>query len=240
MKSVASIVNALNRAGFAALDRLILTVDKAYNYLLVRFVNGLIQSIIRTANTVRRVVIKSVLHLMRVVRRILYTNKWVVKWLLDVGRSYAKVFVVFPLLVWFGATLLFLACTQFYEYIHGGPLYLPFTIFLLGAAVLAIMPMAVKQLLQVSMADFGEKALNATAIFGLYSFLTVLVTSWLLGVAGTVLSQGPYRLGWVTITSTVILIAVIVIAQRRFASEPSPEQQPSVQDAVNPSNGYQI
>jgi hypothetical protein len=56
--------------------------------------------------------------------------------------------------------------------------------------------------------------INALSIFGTSTFLFFVLNSWLLGIVGT-FTGGPYRIGWVTLFSTLFLVSVFIIAQRR-------------------------
>ena len=75
-------------------------------------------------------------------------------------------------------------------------------------------------LFRLDLLSFFEKMLNALSIFGTSAFLFFVLSAWLFGIIG-MLTDGPYRIGWVTISSTLVLVAVFFLAQRRPANRES-------------------
>jgi hypothetical protein len=204
----------LERIAVASANGIIEGIENAYNNFIVRFFNNLARAAIRIANSVRRVVIKTVLHIIRSLRRFIVLNKWCAKWAWHTGLRYAKVFIIPLMLFLVSAILVYSMGEDFFDYVHGGSAITPVILSAKGLAVIIAFTIGTGLLFLLNLLAFFEKMLNALSIFGTSAFLFFVLTAWLLGIIG-MLTNGPYRIGWVTILSTLVLVAVFFLAQRR-------------------------
>lgn len=206
--------NTFDRFALVSINGIIQALEDSYNNFVVRFFNNLARSVVLLANAMRRAIIKAVRHLIRTFLRLGHLNLKSIWWAWRVWRRYTGVFIGPPLLCWLSAILLYEISYDFLSYVHGGPIILPLNMFGLGLMVFILSAVACGLLLHVKLFTFGEKVLNASAKFGPSAYLFFLLIALSLGIIG-MLTNGPYRIGWVTIVSTVLLAAVFLGSQRR-------------------------
>jgi hypothetical protein len=202
------------RLGVSFANGLIQGIENAYHSFAVRFVNTLAQTAVRIANSIRRAAISTALHTMRSLRRFMMLNRSCGQWAFRTFVRYIRVFVVPVTLCLTGATLPYAIGDDFAAYVHGGSLLLPIVLLAKGVLVVALFTVGTGLLLRVDLRRYFEKVLNALSTFGTSAFLFFVLSAWLLGAVG-MLTDGPYRIGWVTVASTLLLVTVFVLAQRR-------------------------
>jgi hypothetical protein len=218
--------DSIDRFRVVSVNTMIEAVEGGYNNFVVRFINNFARSLIRLANLARRTLIVIARHMARTIKRFWNINKWALRWTWRIVRSYTRVFVAPPLLFWFGAVELYILSINVLSYVHGGSFLLPLVITVNGLLVFLLMTLAASFLLaqrrtkkEGSVMDYNiftlvEKVLAAVPFFGTWGYILFLILAWGLGIYG-VLTEGPYRIGWVTITATIILAAVIFVTQRQ-------------------------
>lgn len=206
--------STVQRIVTASANRLIDGIENAYNNFYVRFINNLAQTAIRIANTIRKVIIKTALHIARSLTRFWVLNRWCFTWSWHVMTQHVQVFVVPAMLCFICALLTLNIGADFFSYVHGGIWYTPLVLLAKSIGLLMLFSIATGLLSHLNLFSFFEKVLNALSIFGTSAFLFFVLSAWLLGIAG-MLTEGPYRVGWVTILSTLTLLLVFGIAQRR-------------------------
>lgn len=198
-------------------NRIIAAIEGSYNLLFVGSVNNLARITIRIANTVRRGMIKIALHIGRSLGRFSRILQWGILWAIHVLRHYWRSFIL-PII-----TLFLLAWASFqisqlaYSYIHDGSWNLPFNMLFIAIVVFIALSLSISLLMKTNILSFGEKILDAFAVFGTSAFLFFVLSGWVLGIIGIVMN-GPYRIGWVTLTSTAFVIVIFLIAQRKADS----------------------
>jgi formylglycine-generating enzyme required for sulfatase activity len=215
----ARLMNALNPLAVALVNGIIRAVEDGCNNFVVRFVNDLADGTVRLLNATWRAVVKLARHTERSVRRLAHLNVVSGWWAWMAGKRYAEVFMVPPILWWLTAMLLYEMSHYFLRYIHEGPVTLPLVMAAQGLLIMILLTVCCSLLLHVSISAFRAKVLNALVKFGPNAYLFFVLTAWLLGLAG-VLTNGPYRIGWVTITSTLLLAVVVFATQWRGQESP--------------------
>lgn len=189
-------------------------VENNYNNVLVPLTNNLVLRIVQLVNYVHRTFVMVARHLFRTMGRFAVLIMWATGWVLEAGSQYSWVFVLPPVLWWLSATVLYNISANFSHYVHQGPAYLPLVMALEALAVIVLLSIIVDRLLRIGYFKFLGKVGFALSKHGFDAFLFFLATAWLLGFVGA-LTNGPYRIGWVTITSTVILIVGALVIRLR-------------------------
>lgn len=214
------LADTVTRIAVSSANGLIQGLENSYNNFVVRFVNTLAQTAVRIANSVRRAAISTARHIARSLRRFMVLNTWCGQWAFHTGVRYVRVFVL-PVMVCFaGATLIYAMGEDFSAYVHGGSVLIPVILLGRGVVVIILFTVGTGLLLRIDLGSYFEKMLNALSTFGTSAFLFFVLSAWLLGVVG-MLTHGPFRIGWVTILSTLLLVAVFVLAQRRTPNRES-------------------
>jgi len=209
-------IETTRRIAISSANRMLRGIADSCDYFIVRCVNNLALTAVKIANSLRRIAIKTALHLRRSLRRFFQISKWSAQWALHAELVYSAAFLIPPISILVGAGLLYGVSEDFFAYVHQGPALLPIYLGLKILGVAVLFTLALSLLLHNGFFAFVEKMLNALSIFGTSAFLFFLLTAWVLGIVGTVMS-GPYRIGWVTILSTLLLIGAFVKTRRQAA-----------------------
>jgi hypothetical protein len=210
---IARFGHVVKRAAVAAQNVAIEKLENACNHI-VRRLNNLWHTAVRIGNSVRRAVIKAKLHIIRSWRRFIVLNRWCAKWAWHIEIRYVKVFVIPLMLYLLGAICLYTMGELFFAYVHGGSALIPVHLLFWGVVVIIFFTIGTALLFHISLFSFFEKMLNALSVFGTSAFLFFVLSAWSLGIIG-MLTGGPYRIGWVTIMSTLVLVVVFFRARRR-------------------------
>ncbi|HUW09031.1 MAG TPA: hypothetical protein VM537_04840, partial [Anaerolineae bacterium] len=144
-------------------------------------------------------------------------------WAVHAGIRYVKVFVLPVMACFTGSTLIYAIGEDFSAYVHGGSPLIPLGLVAKGVAAIILFTVGSGLLLRINLGSYFNKMLNALSTFGVPAFLNFLLSAWLLGVVGMI-THGPYRIGWVTILSTLLVGAVFVLTQRRTPNKKSDVQ----------------
>jgi hypothetical protein len=207
-------VVTIERVMINSANKMIESLANSYNSFVVRFINNLAKTILEIMNTIRRALIKIALHLSRSFQRFFHIVKWSVQWALHTAIRYSEIFLIPILFIYFGSFLLYGVSEDFFEYVHSGLIFLPVIILIKIISVIIMFSIASSLLLHLRFFNFFEKVLNALSIFGTSAFLFFILISWGFGAVGS-LTDGPYRIGWVTISSTLLPIVVFLISRRQ-------------------------
>lgn len=216
------LIHSIKRFAIAASNRIIQGIENAYNYFIVSFLNNLVRVAIKITNTIRCMIIKTIRHIIRSLMRFILLNRWCIKWAWHVGVQYAKVFILPLVLFIVGTMLLYSISDDFFSYVHDGSAFLPIIIAVKSLALIILFTIGTGFLSHANLLVFFDKTLNALSIFGASAFLFFVLLAWLLGIIG-MLTSGPYRIGWVTILSTLAMISVFFISKRRPSTSPNSE-----------------
>lgn len=217
--------HSIKRFAIVASNRIIQGIENAYNYFIVSFLNNLARAAIKITNTIRCMIIKTIRHIIRSLKRFILLNKWCIKWAWHVGVQYAKVFML-PLVLFIVSTMLLYSISDdFFSYVHDDSAFIPIIIFIKSLALIILFTVGTGFLSHANLLVFFEKTLNALSIFGTSAFLFFVLSAWLLGIIG-MLTSGPYRIGWVTILSTLALVSVFFLSKRRQSTSPDSETVP--------------
>jgi hypothetical protein len=224
------ITETMKSLAISSANNVLKLLATSYNYFVVGFIENLARNAVKIANSLRRFAIKTALHLRRCMHRCIQISKWSAQWAFHVGLRYGELFLIPPISMFACALLLYGVSEDFFGYVHQGSTWLPvyLTLKVLGAT--ALFALALSLLLHLRFFTFFEKILNALSVFGTSAFLFFLLIAWGLGVVG-MMTNGPYRIGWVTISSTLLLVSVFAVARRR-ATEPMDDSHDSEQASL--------
>lgn len=200
--------NTLDRLAVTSSNVVIEAIENT-SVFVVRLVNQLTRNIVELANTFRRVILKTLHHLEVSGRRFGHLLAWSMIWSWETFKRYAEVFVLPPMLAWFSAITLYGLSDSLFQYIHGGLVILVLAMLSQSLLLLVLLTCACGLLFHVSFLTIVNKVLSALAVFGTTAYLNLLGIAWLLGILG-LLTNGPYRIGWVTVISTVPLVYVFL------------------------------
>lgn len=208
------IVATLDRIATFATNRFTELFEQFYNKFVVRFANRLAGSAVLIANLTRRAAMKTYLHTLRTLRRFKVELVWAVLWAIHVAKSYWKNFF-FPIsAILTCSILLFSIADDFFWYVHGRHVLLPLSIAWKVFVVFILLTISGSFVSHCRFFDFFEQVLATVSVFGPSAYLFFVLTAWIFGLFGH-LTGGPYRIGWVTIICTVVLIAIFVRSQWR-------------------------
>lgn len=206
------IVYTLGYIAAVATNRFIELLEHSYNEYVVCFANRLAQSVVRIANSTRRTAKKTYLHTLRTLRRFKVVAVWAVLWAIYVAKSYWKNFF-FPIsAILTCSILLFSIADDFFRYVHQHHVFLPLSIAWKALVVFILLTVSGSFVSHSRFLDFFERVLAAVSVFGPSVYLFFLLTDWILVLFGH-LTGGPYRIGWITIICTVVLIIIFVRTQ---------------------------
>ena len=203
--------NTLDRVFVISINKMVQAFEKAYNRLIVQFSNLLFRNTLQFANTIRRAGIKLVRHSVRTLHRFVVVNVWCVLWAWYTETRFFITYALPLLLSLIIATIMYSMASNFFHYVHQGPVLLALVFFLELICVVLLLTIVCSLLMHV---NIFSKMLNALTVFGTDTFLFFLLTAWSLGILG-MLTNGPYRVGPVTILSTIAVIVMFVLTRRR-------------------------
>ncbi len=203
--------NILDRAFVISTNKMVQAFEKAYNWLIVHFSNLLFRNTLQFANTVRRTGIKLVRHLVRTLHRFIVINVWCVLWAWYTETRFFITYALPLLLSLIIATIMYSMASNFFHYVHQGPVLLALVFFLQLIGVVLLLTIVCSLLMHVNILS---KMLDALTVFGPNAFLFFLLTAWSIGIFGMI-TDGPYKVGPVTIFSTIAVIVMFVLNRQR-------------------------
>ncbi len=215
LTSLELFANTIQRAAIAFANGVTSAVESAYNRQIRGFVNGLAKTIVVVANACYRGLVKLARHTARTLRRSGTVAARCASWAWALGSRFASAFAFPVALAWLLCAELWLIASEFQAYIaHETPWFTPMVSGLrviLVTAACAAMTMVV---LRIPLSKFGRKFVTTASAIGGNAFLFFVVIAWTLGIVGW-LSDGPFRVGWVTLVSTGVIACVLIALRTR-------------------------
>ena len=185
--------------------------EKTYNRVIVITINVVFINIVKTSNAIRKALIKLVRHIIRTVLRFILILTWCASWARYVGNKFLLTYAIPIFLLMASMLSIFSIATDFYNYVHQSEFIIAIWILLKSILLILLFTLITSLLIH---ANIFAKMVNALNVFGTSAFLFFLLAAWSFGIIG-MLTNGPYRIGPVTIISTAILIILFIFVRIR-------------------------
>lgn len=205
----------IQRAAIAFANGVTAAVESAYNRQVRGFVNGLAKATVAVANTCYRALVKLSRHTARTVRRSGAVAARCASWSWALGSRFVTAFALPAALAWLICAELWWIAAEFQAYVAGEAPWFSPIVSLLRAILVAAAGAALSMIvLRIPPATFGRKFVTTASAIGGNAFLFFVVIAWTLGIVGWA-TDGPYRVGWVTLTSTGVIACVLIALRTR-------------------------
>ncbi len=207
--------NTMQRAAIAFANGVTTAVESAYNRQVRGVVNGLAKAAVAVVNTCYRALVKLARHTARTLRRSGTVAARCVSWSWKLGSRFTTAFALPVALAWLVCAELWWLAAEFQGYIAGeAPWFSPIGSLLRAILVAAAGASMTMTILRIPPSAFGRKFVTTASAIGGNAFLFFVVIAWTLGIVGWA-TDGPYRVGWVTLTSTGVIACVLIIMRTR-------------------------
>ena len=203
--------NILDRAIIISTNNMVKAFEKTYNRVIVITINVVFINIVKTSNAIRKALIKLVRHIIRTVLRFILILTWCASWARYVGNKFLLTYAIPIFLLMASMLSIFSIATDFYNYVHQSEFIIAIWILLKSILLILLFTLITSLLIH---ANIFAKMVNALNVFGTSAFLFFLLAAWSFGIIG-MLTNGPYRIGPVTIISTAILIILFIFVRIR-------------------------
>ncbi len=202
-------VATLERVGISFANAVIASVERFHNRQLRGLVNGTIRIATALANATYRGTVKTARHVHRTLARFAVLASDCAQWGWVCASRYARSFLAPAVLFWIAAVFAWTIAQEVLGYVtHVVSAVTPLLTAFNAIFVIALLTCAAGFLVQAKAADFAAKVMSVVSAFSANAFLFFVALAWTLGVLGTI-TDGPYRIGWVTLTSTAIVVAIV-------------------------------
>jgi hypothetical protein len=207
--------NTMQRAAIAFANGVTTAVESAYNRQVRGVINGLARAMVALANTCYRAVVKLARHTARTLRRSGVVAARCASWSWALGSRFTTAFALPIALAWLVCAELWWLAAEFQGYVAGeAPWFSPIVSLLRAILVAAAGAAMTMTLLRIPPVTFGRKFATTASAIGGNAFLFFVVIAWTLGIVGWA-TDGPYRVGWVTLTSTGVIACVLIALRTR-------------------------
>lgn len=191
-------------------------VETAYN----RFrglINGFVHTLIICGNAVYRWAVKTGRHIARVLERCLAVTLKCLDWCWILLRRFYKAFVLPVFLSWVACAELWWIAHEIRAYVlHETSWMTPLLTLMRIIITVVLLSMGAMFMLEVRFVPFGSKLSAAAGVVGGRAFLFFVFIAWTLGLFGWA-TDGPFRIGWLTLTSTGMVITALIALRARRA-----------------------
>lgn len=212
----------LERASIFFANGLIGAVEQTYNQQVRFIINGFWRVCVAIANAVYRTVVKLLLHVERTSRRWGLLAARSFGWSCVIAWRYTFRFILPITAGVVAAWQLWNTAGLLDAYIaREAAWYTPLGVLLRWAVVTSVLAVSTMLSVHVGVASALRKFAAAAIPLGSNGFFFFVLIAWTLGVIGT-FTDGPYRIGWVTITSTIIIAGVLIQAYGRGGAARAP------------------
>lgn len=210
-----ALANTVERVAIAFANGITTAIESTYNRQIRGLVNGLAKLIVAVINGFVRWAVNLARHVGRTTVRCFVVAKCCARWAFAVAMRFATAFALPINLAWLACAELWWFSAEFRGYVVGElPWHTPFVLVLRIGLILLILATMIALLLQMRPSVFRAKFETATTTIGPNVFLFFVVLAWTLGIVGW-LTDGPYKVGWVTLTSTFLIVCVLVYIRLR-------------------------
>lgn len=207
--------NTIERVAVAFANGVTAAVENAYNRQLRGFVNGAAETTVALANACYRAAVKLARHTARTLRRSGAVAGRCASWSRTLGLRFGSAFALPVALAWLACGELWRIAAEFRAYVARETAWFsPISSLLRAVLVLVACAGMTMSLLQIKPSTFGRKFVTTASVIGGNAFLFFVVIAWTLGTVGW-LSDGPYRVGWVTLASTGVIACVLIAPRSR-------------------------
>lgn len=202
-------VAVLERMGLAFANAIVTALEGFYNRQIRGFVNGTVKTATALANAAYRGVVKTARHMHRTLDRFVVLARESAQWSWMCIRKYTLSFLAPAVLFWIAAGDAWAIGREVLGYVTGSvSVFTPLLTAPRAILLLAILAFAAGLLLQAPATAFATKVMTVVSAFSANAFLFFVALAWTLGVLGA-MTDGPYRIGWVTLASTAIVIGIV-------------------------------
>jgi len=190
-------------------------IETAYNHQFCAIINGMVRAAVRVGNAMHRWLVKAARHIARVLERCFQLARKCGWWCWFVTKRFTAAFASTVILSWFACYELWWIAEEIRGYVLHERIWAT-PLLSLGRTALVILPLTVATMLmlQVSPGNAISKLAAASGAVGGRAFLFFVFIAWTLGLVGWA-TDGPFRIGWVTLTSTGIVVAALVALRAR-------------------------
>lgn len=191
-------------------------IEVAYNRQWCRLVNGLAEMLIKAANAIYKWFVKCARHVARVGERFYSVVIACAQWSWALAKRFAAAFVLPVVLAWLACAELWWIAAEVRRYVlHESSWATPLASLLRIIVVVLLLSASAKLMLQVPATAFGGKLAAAAGAVGGRAFLFFVFIAWTLGLLGWI-TNGPFRIGWLTLTSTgIVVVSLLALRARR-------------------------
>lgn len=190
-------------------------VESAYNGPFRSLINGAGKMVIEWLNATYRWIVKVGRHIARTLERSAVVASRCARWAWALSRRFMTAFAGPVALTWLACAELWWIAEEVRGYVlHEKGWATPLVSLVRIVFVVIILSASAMLMLRVRAASFGGKLSAAAASLGGRAFLFFVLIAWSLGILGW-LTGGPYRVGWVTLASTSVIVASLVVLRAR-------------------------
>jgi hypothetical protein len=213
--SLEALANTVERVAIAFANGVTTAIESAYNRHIRGLVNGLVKLVVAVINACVRGAVKLARHVGRTTARFFVVAKFCARQGFAVAKRFTTAFALPLSLTWLACAELWWLASEFRAYIAGEvPWHTPILSLLRIALILVILATMIALVLQIPFSAFRIKLEIAATTIGANAFLFFVLVAWTLGIVGW-LTNGPYKVGWVTLTSTGLIVCVLVAIRLR-------------------------
>lgn len=211
------VISGLERVLISFANGLTAALEHAYNRQARVLVNGAARVAVAWANSICRWLVKTARHVVRTVRRFIVVALKCMRWSWTITQRFATAFAAPALLSWLACAELWWVAEEVRGYLLNERSWAT-PLLSLGRIIIVVMLLAgsTMLMLKVSPAAFANKLSAAASAIGGRAFLFFVFIAWALGVVGWA-TGGPFRVGWVTLASTSIIVAALFALRARRA-----------------------